>query len=236
MVFSGRHFALTDYYRDEDASDDYPTVDRVHLRSFLSKCPQGMFVTAHARFHPALVSALEDLDLKHVFLIRDPRDVAVSHGFYVQKETRHPQHDHYTNVLTSDGERLMATIHSFKTNVVDGIARQSSFDTLAGSLPWLAHSSTLVVRFEDLIGPRGGGDERVQRETIRQIGDFVGRPLRGDQAVAVAQKMYGKQSSTFRKGQVGDWHNHFSEEHVSAFKDIMGDRLIALGYEQDMDW
>ena len=42
--------------------------------------------------------------------------------------------------------------------------------------------------------------------------------------------------SYFRKGIAGDWKNHFSDEDKSVFKEVAGDLLIELGYEQDMDW
>jgi hypothetical protein len=139
-------------------------------------------------------------------------------------------------VLRSDDERLMETILSFKAEVSEGTPLRSAFDTFAGCLPWLDHPSTLVVRFEDLIGPRGGGNPNVQRATIKKLGAFVERSLADDQVGEIAQKMYAKTSSTFRKGEVGDWRNHFTEAHRRAFKEVMGDRLVRFGYEQDMDW
>ena len=39
-----------------------------------------------------------------------------------------------------------------------------------------------------------------------------------------------------RKGVSGDWKNHFSDEDKAVFKEVAGDLLIELGYEQDMDW
>jgi hypothetical protein len=40
----------------------------------------------------------------------------------------------------------------------------------------------------------------------------------------------------YRKGVVGDWKNHFTEEDKRAFKALAGDMLIQLGYEKDMSW
>lgn len=238
MMYSGRHFALTDFIAQDTAEStrNYPDVQETHLASFLEKCPQGMFATAHARYHPSLATLIEAVPFKHIFLLRDPRDVAVSHVFYVKREVLHPQHTHFTEVLRSDDERLMETILSFKAEVSEGTPLRSAFDTFAGCLPWLDHPSTLVVRFEDLIGPRGGGNPNVQRATIKKLGAFVERPLADDQVGEIAQKMYAKTSSTFRKGEVGDWRNHFTEAHRRAFKEVMGDRLVRFGYEQDMDW
>ena len=42
--------------------------------------------------------------------------------------------------------------------------------------------------------------------------------------------------SHYRKGQPGDWRNHFTEEHVAAFKEKFGDLVVRLGYELDNDW
>lgn len=239
MMFSGRHFALTDFFTSDTAvlPSGHPVADEQRLTAFLKRCPQGMFVTAHARFHPVLSSLIERLQFKHIFLLRDPRDIAVSHVFHVKREPLHPQHQHFTKVLNNDEERLMETIGNLKLlEGATGVPPRSAFDTLAGSLPWLTDPSTLVVRFEDLIGPQGGGDPVKQLDTIKRIGAFVERPLGEEHAHAIAHKMYGKQSSTFRKGQIGDWPNHFSNAHRDAFKEVMGERLIALGYEQNMNW
>ena len=43
-------------------------------------------------------------------------------------------------------------------------------------------------------------------------------------------------SSHFRKGEPGDWANHFSEAHKEAFKERFNDVLIKLGYEDDDTW
>jgi hypothetical protein len=45
-----------------------------------------------------------------------------------------------------------------------------------------------------------------------------------------------KKSHTFRSGRTGGWVNHFSEEHKKLFKEITGDLLVRLGYEENNDW
>lgn len=40
----------------------------------------------------------------------------------------------------------------------------------------------------------------------------------------------------YRKGVVGDWKNHFSDEDKQVFKDIAGDMLVRLGYEKNLNW
>lgn len=40
----------------------------------------------------------------------------------------------------------------------------------------------------------------------------------------------------YRKGVAGDWKNHFSADDKAVFKEIGGDMLVRLGYEQNLDW
>lgn len=42
--------------------------------------------------------------------------------------------------------------------------------------------------------------------------------------------------SHYRKGKAGDWANHFTPDHVAAFKRKFGDLVVNLGYENSNDW
>jgi len=35
---------------------------------------------------------------------------------------------------------------------------------------------------------------------------------------------------------IGDWRNHFTEQHKEAFKNLAGTELVELGYERDQNW
>ena len=43
-------------------------------------------------------------------------------------------------------------------------------------------------------------------------------------------------ASFMRKGIVGDWKNHFSQEAKEVFNQYAGDALIKIGYESDDSW
>jgi hypothetical protein len=43
-------------------------------------------------------------------------------------------------------------------------------------------------------------------------------------------------SYTFRAGKTGEWRKHFSADHKNKFKEIAGDLLVRLGYEEDQGW
>lgn len=245
MMFSGRHFALSEFAQNpedgwqgqsQEVRERAP-LEQERLEKLLRGCPEGMFVTGHARFHPVLKDLLEKHEFARIVLFRDPRDVVVSHALYVKREPLHHQHKYYTEVLKSDQERIMSTICSFG----DGNAALRTLeaplsDVYTGYVRWLEEPAVLAVRFEDMVGARGGGSDEKQLAEIKRLGQFVKRPLDDEQARRIAQNMYGKKSLTYRKGQIGDWRNHFTEAHRIAFKKSAGDILSRLGYEEDEDW
>lgn len=229
MTFSGTHFSISDYLRTRDELD--PAVEKA-----FSRCPNGMYVTTHARYHPALAEIISRQGFKHLLIVRDPRDILVSQVFWVLKQPNFYHYDFFAHQCRTDEERISVFVERRDPEVPGRPGNIPLLDNVAAFLPWLQDPSVHVVRFEDLAA-RGTTDaEAVQRETVRGIASFVERPLDDARLRAVAAKMYGKGGLTFRKGQAGDWRNHFTEAHKQAFKESTGDLLVRLGYEQDDDW
>jgi len=103
----------------------------------------------------------------------------------------------------------------------DGPRLLSIDERLESVLPWSPHPLTLTTRFERRVGRKGGGSREVQVHKI-----LAGK---------TAQRLFGG-TPTFRKGRIGDWPNHFTQEHRQAFKEITGDLLRTLGFETESDW
>ena len=244
MMFSGRHFALPEFAASPNKPEDidlyrsnpHPELDEPSLKRPSERCPQGMFVTAHARFHPVLQGLMKELQFRHILLLRDPRDVVVSYASFVQREPWHYFHKFYSETLKTNEERITATIRGFGKNTIVNYPLASIGELYEGFVAWLEDPHTLVVRFEDIVGPRGGGDRNRQLAEIRRLGDFIERPLSEEQAKRVADETYGGGGLTFRKGLSGNWQNHFTGGHRQLFKETTGDLLIRLGYEGDMNW
>jgi hypothetical protein len=53
---------------------------------------------------------------------------------------------------------------------------------------------------------------------------------------ALGDSIDPQRSPTFRTGKVGSWRSQFSPENKALFKEIAGDLLVRLGYEQDNNW
>lgn len=206
------------------------------LETQLRKVGGGCFIPVHLTYSDERAQLLTYLGFKMALIIRDPRDIVVSHFHYVTYGSRrHRLHAHYTS-LPDDQTRLMVSITGVPEPQPNPKIRLLDIDRRCrGFLAWEDHGAC-VVKFESLVGPHGGGSYEVQRLEIERLVEHIGVQLDGVDIERIASRVYDPSSSTFRKGSVGDWKNQFTPEHKAAFKRIAGQLLIDLGYEQDQDW
>tara|TARA_B100000315_G_C14229748_1_gene430370 strand:+ start:245 stop:409 length:165 start_codon:yes stop_codon:yes gene_type:complete len=43
-------------------------------------------------------------------------------------------------------------------------------------------------------------------------------------------------SSNFRAGRIGDWQDDMNTHQIQRCRELLGDILIDLGYEKDLNW
>lgn len=163
-------------------------------------------------------------------MIRDPRDIAVSHFNYVTNIDKNHKSHHYFSQLPNDEIRLMTVITGQK-NVVEPINK-----VLEDYFPWLSVKGCLTVKFENLIGPNGGGNEELQLQSVLDIASFLEISLRENQLNKIIDNIYSSKSPTFSTGQIGKWKEYFTDEHIREFKNSSSEMLIKYGYEKDNNW
>lgn len=174
---------------------------------------------------------------------RDGRDVMVS--WYHQQLFPHEHHNdaqvertrrevpfkNYENVY----ENLPAFIEYAFTR-----PHSPSFSWTDFLHRWHNLDNVVHVRYEDLRRDAPGELRRVVRE-------LTGRRLDVEEAAAIAdefsfERQSGRRSgkedkkSFLRKGVVGDWKEHFSQEAREVFDRHAGRELILLGYEKNHEW
>ena len=240
MINSHLHFnsshviAMTQ--RDFPLCGDLPPVKRELCLKNLGRARNGQFVTAHLPVIPGLSNILKDSGYRHVLILRDPRDVLVSHVHFIMKEKTAGQiYRYFSQELTSFDSRLMAMIRGIYDNpdCPNILPISTKLDHFGA---WRDRADVLECRYERLIGPKGGGSAEQQLAEIQRIASYVDRPILLEDAQRIATKVWSTKSRTFRNGIIGDWRDGFSEAHKDAFKEVAGDRLITWGYETDDNW
>lgn len=169
-----------------------------------------------------------------IYVIRDPRDVAVSNAF----------HDGH-----GDMERAVAKLCSADTMFGERTDRQ-----LAQHLSdWSGHVRSwvdqhgmrvLVVRYEDMLADAGAALARVMRFARPHLAID---PERVAHAVALTRfdalqaaedrKRYGETpegtARFFRQGEAGDWRRHLSEAQAARLCRQHGEMMRRFGYDPE---
>lgn len=198
--------------------------------AWLDSLQPGDVASAHLFARPEAVSRVCSPAFVPYFIFRDPRDVVVSHVFYVtDMEARHVHHAYYHSLPDFDA-RLNASILGRPEADVEfpNIAER-----FAPYLGWLDHDEVLSIHFEDLINDRASALTRVMDHALARTSIQAPRQSILD---SLESSINPKRSPTFRSGKTGEWKKHFTDEHKHIFKRVAGDLLIRLGYEKDHTW
>jgi hypothetical protein len=167
-----------------------------------------------------------------IFVYRDPRDMIVSHVFYAtQMHAGHGMHRYYNETLKSMEERLNAAIEGVEEPGSQLSPVRAKYE---GYMGWLEQPAVLCLRFEDLILDRQHTLDRLL-SYLEQRG-FEPVLSRPQEIEILQQAIAPKKSGTFRKGQPGNWREHFTVANKAFFKEQTGDLLFRLGYETSADW
>jgi len=193
------------------------TVRTRHLRKWgsvgpvLDRLRPGQVLMTHLHHTPELEEALRARDIRTVFLVRDPRDVVVSEANYLARRRDHRLHDLFAAQVTPK-DKLLLVIRGDPAQGAVSIGRK--LERYSG---WL-DSGAAVVRFEDLIGAAGGGEDSRQLGALRAIYGHLG--LAADEATlrAIQAELHSEESPTFHKGAIGAWRKAFDQEVAEAFR------------------
>jgi len=197
--------------------------ERGGLAKVLGRVPAGGMLVAHLDYDPALSQTLRDAQVRMLLMVRDPRDVAVSEAHYALQPA-HWMHEHFQKVDdTQERIRLIIT----GTGPLAPLAERVPLH-----LGW-RDAGALLVRFEDLVGPEGGGELDVQLATLRQIFEHIGVDADDRLVLHVRDRLFSDRSPTFRRGAIGQWRTAFDDETAALFEREAGQLLPLLGYSAD---
>lgn len=200
----------------------------------------GDVVHGHDRFTPELARILGSNRIKAIVTFRDPRDQVISRLFHILGVEEHRWRQQLSAM--SVDEALMTCIEGQGT-------LPSTRSVIGISQSWIkAGSYSKCIRYEDLLYDTYGQFQNVLdfleiRLSNALLRDIVERNRFARLAAGrrfwktnIIRQGSGNTKSHFRKGVAGDWQNYFKPEHVTKFKELVGDLLIELGYERNLNW
>ena len=200
--------------------------------------------SAHLFARPDVLARVNTPAFIPYFIFRDPRDIVVSHVFYVtDMEARHVHHNYYTSLPDFDSRLKVSILGRPDSGARPERSRRVEFPDIAQRyapyLGWLEQPSVMKIHFEDLINDRAATLNRILDHFLARVPLHLLSPKGAPRQLildALESSINPGKSPTFRSGRTGEWEKHFTEEHKRTFKDVAGDLLIKLGYEKDNDW
>lgn len=239
---SGSHLERKKIAEFVDPEVDYPTVGRedIHIpddlkaiERLLKTIKTGEYLTSHMVFNPPMHELLIKMNFKTLLLLRDPRDVVLSWANFIAKEESHLLYPFFKN--KSLDYRITSGIRGIEKEIT-GTRRQPPIEELIRRhSKWKTDGDAFLVKFEDLIGEKGGGSKRKQRKVIKGLVKFLEMKCEKSLIVNVCDNLFGG-TYTFNKGVIGRWQETYTEEHKKIFKEKAGHLLIELGYEKNSRW
>ncbi|MGP1383522.1 MAG: sulfotransferase domain-containing protein [Thainema sp.] len=213
-----------------------------HVRWKVGSAPDGSIVRSHLMYCNEVLEIFQEFNCKIFFIYRDLRDVAVSHARWITKEERIFLHKIYETYPDFDAQ-LMSSIKGVPLGSPFGsnLSQPDVGTDFSRWRGWVTDPNTYAVKFEDLVGERGGGSEEKRLYIVEQILAHLEINLSLEQIKSqfASYVLNPEESHTFKKGgkgSIGGWQAFFKEEHKQAFKEVAGKVLIELGYEQDLSW
>lgn len=165
------------------------------------------------------------------FIYRDPRDLLISQVFFAtDMHEEHGMHDFY-NSLPNFNERLKVAITGIDKDNLHMVSVKQRYEGVFG---WLEQKNVMCIRFEDLINKRDVTLNKMLDE-VEKTGYKI--PTSREKSLSVLiEAIQPKKSHTFRSGKTGGWKDYFTDEHKKLFKDVAGDLLVRLNYEENNAW
>ena len=136
--------------------------------------------------------------------------------------------------LKSESERLNAVLSGYDNHLGSLIGINQMYSSM---LKWKEEVENITLKFEDLVGHRGGGSNENQILSIHNLIDYLDlvSEFDNEKVSNIAKNSFGV-SGTFRKGKIGAWKDFFSHSDKELYKSKIGDLLIDIGYESDKNW
>lgn len=197
----------------------------------LIRIPRGVIGWGYVDATPENASFLTASGRVNFFIYRDPRDMLVSQVFFAtDMHEEHGMHEYY-NSLPDFNARLNVAITGIEKGGLKMVSVKQRYE---GVFQWLEQKNVMSLRFEDLINNRDA-TLLAMLDEVEKTGYKI--PTQREKALQIlVDAIQPKKSHTFRSGKTGGWKEHFNKEHKKLFKDVAGDLLVKLGYENNNDW
>lgn len=193
------------------------------IDKILGRLAEGEFLTGHLGYNDELLMSIARYGIEPIVITRDPRAVLDSFVHYVLNERRHPLRNEFRHLSVKERYRAALYGRQFRD-----IELKSLNERCRAMEPWIASSYVYRVRFEDIIGIKGGGTDNTQQSVLLELAELL--EVHSNFIRYVANNLYGEGSVTFRRGSIDGWRQSIPENLQSELNHELRGILNSWGY------
>jgi hypothetical protein len=201
----------------------------------------GQILCAHYQFNDDLLPIMNDKHTLTFYLYRDPRDADLSAALYIKNAlTHHALHHTLSNMSESDTLALMLSGGILKKYNEELVNYEGISYLTNNALKWIACKHVIAIKYEDFFTKPFETMKQILNEANVDIDDNYLKKIISEFSFSKFSngRKQGEEdkASHFRKGIIGDYKNYYTELHKALCKKAIGQDLITLGYERDLQW
>lgn len=192
-------------------------------------------IGAHLFYDQEVNNYLKNKNIIHFFIYRDPRDIVISEAHYLTEMNRWHYLHRYFKAQPDLESRINLSINGID-KLPGNRVYPDIYQRYSRFLPWIHNEHVFAMKYEDLVLHK-------RNQIFENMYEFLKNhyknkfTLSKDYFLELANNGASpKNSHTFRSGKTGTWKKILTTEQKKRLKDLVGNILIDLDYESDMDW
>jgi len=190
------------------------------------------FLVSHVAFSSEMEKIMQERNCVVFFILRDPRDWVISVIHHPNKSGV----DIFGSVNDNPDFQSLDMDDKIDYIIRGTKSYYSASEVFQRFLPWLESPVCCPLRFEALIGPRGGAcSEKEHLTELRKITHALQLDISDEKLLEIFDEASAEKINLV-KGKAGTWKEYFNDDHKDIFKDKFGDLLFKLRYESDDNW
>ena len=224
MRFSG-HVVM--YTPSSHAQEDQATVRT--LERHARKLRPSHYLAGHLTRVDQVEDALRPHDVRLLTILRDPRAVVLSGMNYLYNATWMPHRDELMAMLP-DQRAVLEYLVRGHGEPQDRYYCPDIGEHYRGYAAWAGSDIGMTLRFEDLVGPDGGGSRDAQLHSVGEVLRYLELPADERIVATVAAGAFSAESITFNGGQVAAWRDQLPADLVDEINERCAPEMASLGY------
>ena len=220
---------IANYYKPQEDNGFISGIDspilkhKFFINYGLNNLTDKQYITAHNGYNDDLIKLLSLKEIKGIIVIRDPRAIIASSVKYISQLKKHPFHNKLISIKEKD--RYLKILNGFTSH---NRAYKSVIERYQSINTWLDNNDILKIKFEEIIGPKGGGDITLMDDTLHNLCDFIN--IDKNKIEHVKKTLFGPGRVTFRKGQINSWQEEIPKDIQTIIEKELEFILDKLNY------